>query len=97
MSGKKGQIDTLTDLIRGVFDIHGIKITFIKARLHAMDLYTRGCRVQVEGKWKKTCVPDVFQCTNCKRPTKMDELCNSEVLRAYCPNCGAKMKRGAHE
>lgn len=44
-----------------------------------------------KGKWKKTCVPDVFQCTNCKRPTKMDELCDSKTLRAYCPNCGAGM------
>lgn len=60
-------------------------------------LYNAGYRKQIEGEWKKTCVPDVFQCTNCKRPTKMDELCDSEVLREFCPNCGAKMKGGERE
>lgn len=63
MSGKKGQIDTLTDLIRDVFDIHGIKISMIKARLHAMDLYHRGCRVQVEGD-----VMEVVRCKDCDVP-----------------------------
>ena len=63
MSGKKGQIDTLTDLIRDVFDIHGIKISMIKARLHAMDLYHRGCRVQVEGEWV-----EVVHCKDCDIP-----------------------------
>lgn len=50
----------------------------------------------VHGRWIKTCLPDIYQCTNCKRATKMDELCDSEILRAYCPNCGAKMaEKGA--
>jgi len=43
------------------------------------------------GRWIKTCVPDVYMCSCCKRPTKMDELCKSLTLRDYCPNCGAKM------
>lgn len=47
------------------------------------------CRAQ--GRWRKTCVPDIYQCEHCKKATKMDELCDSEILRAYCPNCGAKM------
>lgn len=42
-------------------------------------------------RWMKTCVPDVYQCSHCKKATKMDELCDSEVLRAFCPNCGVKM------
>ena len=50
----------------------------------------------VHGRWVKTCDPDIYQCTNCERPTKMDELCDSEILRAYCPNCGADM-RGTEE
>ena len=45
----------------------------------------------VHGRWLKTCLPDIYHCTNCKRATKMDELCDSEILRAYCPICGAKM------
>lgn len=45
----------------------------------------------VHGRWMKTCLPDIYHCTNCKIATKMDELCDSEILRAYCPNCGAKM------
>ena len=52
-------------------------------------------RKQSEGEWKKTCVPDVFQCSACKRSTKMDWTCDSAVLRAFCPECGAKMKGGA--
>lgn len=63
MRGKKDQIDTLTDLIRDVFDIHGIKISMIKARLHAVDLYHRGCRVQVEGD-----VMEVVRCKDCDVP-----------------------------
>ncbi|WP_458397427.1 hypothetical protein [Anaerotignum sp.] len=43
------------------------------------------------GKWVVTHIPDVFQCDYCKKATKMDELCDSEILRAYCPNCGARM------
>lgn len=43
------------------------------------------------GKWVVTHLPDVFQCDYCKKATKMDELCDSEILRAYCPNCGARM------
>ena len=58
----------------------------------AQKIYNAGYRKHVEGEWKETCVKDVFQCTNCKRPTKMDELCDSEILRAYCPNCGARMR-----
>ena len=54
-------------------------------------LCEEGYSKEKKGAWVKTCVPDIFQCTNCKHPTKMDMLCDSEVLRAYCPNCGAKM------
>ena len=43
------------------------------------------------GEWVVTHLPDVFQCDYCKKATKMDELCDSEILRAYCPNCGARM------
>lgn len=43
------------------------------------------------GEWLPTGLPDVFQCSRCKKGTKMDELCDSEILRAYCPNCGKKM------
>ena len=43
------------------------------------------------GRWVVTHLPDVFQCDYCKKATKMDELCDSEILRAYCPNCGARM------
>jgi hypothetical protein len=67
---------------------------YVSYRRMAEAFYNAGYRKHVEGEWKKTCVQDVFQCTNCKRPTKMDELCDSEILRAYCPNCGAKMKGG---
>lgn len=42
-------------------------------------------------RWIKTSVPDVYQCSHCKKATKMDELCDSEILRAFCPNCGVKM------
>lgn len=63
----------------------------------ASDLYKVGYRKQIEGEWAKTCVKDIYQCTACKRPTKMDELCDSEALREYCPNCGAKMKGGERE
>lgn len=49
--------------------------------------------IREHGKWIKTCVPNVYQCTNCKRPTQMDMLCDSEVLRAFCPNCGADMRK----
>lgn len=48
-------------------------------------------------KWVKTCVPDIYQCSYCKMPTKMDELCDSETLRAFCPNCGCKMDREVEE
>lgn len=47
-----------------------------------------------KGKWNKTCVPDVYQCDVCKKPVKMDEFCDSEVLRKFCPNCGADMRGG---
>lgn len=43
------------------------------------------------GRWIKSSVPDIYQCSYCKMPTKMDELCDSETLRAFCPNCGAIM------
>ena len=60
-------------------------------------LCEEGYSKEKKGEWVKTCVPDIFQCTNCKRPTKMDMLCDSEVLRAYCPNCGAKMTYPANQ
>lgn len=60
-------------------------------------LYSKGYRKVERGEWKKTCVPDVFQCTNCKRPTKMDMLCDSEILRPFCPNCGADMRGEKNE
>lgn len=55
-------------------------------------LLANGVTIRERGEWKKTCVPDVYQCTKCKRPTKMDIFCDSEVLRAFCPNCGADMR-----
>lgn len=45
----------------------------------------------VHAHWNKTCVPDIYQCSACKKAVKMDELCDSEVLREFCPKCGAKM------
>lgn len=45
----------------------------------------------VHGHWNKTCVPDVYQCNHCKKAVKMDFLCDSAVLREYCPCCGARM------
>lgn len=47
----RSQIGKLMIMVRDAFDKHGIKISVYNARLHAMDLYTRGCRVQVEGEW----------------------------------------------
>jgi hypothetical protein len=61
-------------------------------KIIASQFYSKGYRKVERGEWKKTCVPDVYQCTNCKRPTKMDMFCDSEVLRAFCPNCGADMR-----
>ena len=45
------------------------------------------------GRWIKSSFPDIYQCSHCKMPTKMDELCDSETLRAFCPNCGAIMDK----
>lgn len=44
------------------------------------------------GHWNKTCVPDIYQCDVCKKPVKMDEFCDNEVLREFCPKCGADMR-----
>lgn len=44
------------------------------------------------GHWNKTCVPDVYQCDVCKKPVKMDEFCDNEILREFCPKCGADMR-----
>ena len=46
----------------------------------------------VRGEWVETSAPDFFQCSNCKKSTKMDYTCDSEILRAFCPNCGADMR-----
>lgn len=47
----------------------------------------------VHGEWRKTCTPDVFQCSHCKKAVKMDMLCSSEFLREFCPKCGADMRK----
>lgn len=45
-----------------------------------------------KGRWVETCMADVYQCSNCKKATKMDEFCDSDILRNFCPNCGADMR-----
>ena len=45
-----------------------------------------------KGRWIETCMADVYQCSNCKKATKMDEFCDSDILRNFCPNCGADMR-----
>ena len=60
-------------------------------RLAVLDAPTADVEEVRHGHWNKTCVPDIYQCDVCKRPVKMDELCDSEVMREYCPKCGAKM------
>ncbi len=94
MSGKKGQIETLMHLIRDVFDRHGINISMIKARLHAMDLYTRGYRVQIEGEWIQQMRPyeDEIECSVCNERFNILDNCTEKF--DFCPNCGAKMKGG---
>ncbi len=93
MRGKKGQIDTLTDLIRDAFDINGIKISMIKARLHAMDLYHRGCRVHAEGEWV-----EVVRCKGCMfwRGKDHDGVCIKNGLATRMANefCSRGEKKG---
>lgn len=78
--------------------VSGQPVFHVEARMSVLRLIDEQQTADVKkvehGKWKQTCVPDVFQCSNCKRPTKMDGFCDSEILRAYCPNCGAKMDGG---
>lgn len=62
------------------------------AAIYALrDVPTADVAPIVHTHWNKTCVPDVYQCNHCKKAVKMDFLCDSEVLREYCPKCGAKM------
>lgn len=41
--------------------------------------------------WDKTCFLDIYQCSACKSPVKMDMRRYRIYLRRYCPDCGAKM------
>ena len=90
MESKKRLIDanTLLNLLKPLEEQSKI---FKKILLIIRNCPTVEAVEVVHGRWMKTCLPDIYQCTNCKRATKMDELCDSEILRAYCPNCGAKM------
>ena len=67
--------------------------TFIEAILRVKDAPAADVVEVRHGRWIKSCVPDIYQCSHCKMPTKMDELCDSETLRAFCPNCGAIMDK----
>lgn len=94
----KDEIDKLMDMVRDVFDKHGIKISIRNARLHAMDLYTRGCRVPVEGEWIETVEykTNLLKSRLRKEKTYCCPYCGRVYRKRmnYCGHCGVKMKDG---
>lgn len=82
----------LNDLARAIIELKEVKSWSGIMRL-SNRLLDLGYRKQSEGEWMATCVCNIFQCTNCKKTTVFDEFCNGVFSpKAYCPNCGAKMK-----
>jgi hypothetical protein len=91
VKGDRSPIGELTNMVRDIFDKHGIKISMRNARLHAMDLYARGCQVQVEcedvSRWR-----GVFECSECHWTD--EDIGTADQIR-FCAGCGAKLKGGA--
>jgi hypothetical protein len=94
----KDEIDKLMYMVRDVFDKHGIKISMRNARLHAMDLYARGCRVQIEGEWIETVEhkTSLLKLIIRKKKIYCCPYCGRVYRKRmnYCGHCGVKMKGG---
>jgi uncharacterized Zn-finger protein len=94
----RSPIGELTNMVRDIFDKHGIKISMRNARLHAMDLYARGCRVQIEGEWIETVEHKTILLKLIRRKEKIYccPYCGRVYKKRmnYCGHCGVKMKGG---
>lgn len=99
---KTKRIEQIEELARALY---GTTLSWAECVNFAGDLYSRGFRLQREGKWidryNGEFANSLYICSLCDERAplyiKADELGNEQIvqmLSQFCPNCGAKMKGG---
>lgn len=96
---KKKQIEEMAKDVTGSIDWCRLEDDFLTVDCFrtAEALYEKGYCKQSEGEWDDSIIGFCNVCMSCGAIVERAAIKNNSGKLNFCPNCGKKMKGGAHE